>query len=166
MLHFTFFLSDEIRLQLICYRAELLESSSWGDAAFPNSHVKAIQQGQISSIDYPEYVKIAAQDGVSRLRARGLKGNQSDNASVETIDCDTLDFSDVRSAGCERLCLRALENLQLDRILGELGMSKLDTRLVLGRDTQTHGIMAANNNNASDSKQSTGGYATGHAPTT
>ena len=39
--------------------------------------------------------------------------------------------TDVRSVGCERLCLQALEDLQLSRTLEELGMSELDTRRAL-----------------------------------
>ena len=42
-----------------------------------------------------------------------------------------MDHSDVRSVGCKRLCLQALENLQLGSILSELGMSELDTRRAL-----------------------------------
>ena len=34
-------------------------------------------------------------------------------------------------SGCERLCLQALEDLQLGRILDELGMSEPDTRRAL-----------------------------------
>ena len=39
--------------------------------------------------------------------------------------------TDVRPVGCERLCLQALEDLQLGRILDELGMSEPDTRRAL-----------------------------------
>ena len=42
-----------------------------------------------------------------------------------------MDHSDGRSVGCERLCLQALEELQLGSILGKLGMSELDTRRAL-----------------------------------
>ena len=42
-----------------------------------------------------------------------------------------MDHSDGRSVGCERLCLQALEELQLGSILSELGMSELDTRRAL-----------------------------------
>ena len=51
--------------------------------------------------------------------------------SVVTVDLDTMDHSDGRSVGCERLCLEALEDLQLGSILSELGMSELDTRRAL-----------------------------------
>ena len=42
-----------------------------------------------------------------------------------------MDHSDGRSVGCERLCLQALEDLQLGSILSELGMSELDTHRAL-----------------------------------
>ena len=93
--------------------------------------VEAIQQGQVVCFDYPEHVEIAAQDIVNRLRAKGLNSDQSTTDSVVTVDLDTMDHNDGRSVGCERLCLQALEELQLGRILGELGMSELDTRRAL-----------------------------------
>ena len=92
--------------------------------------VEAIQQRQVVCFDYPEHVEIAAQDIVNRLRAKGLNGDQSTDSMV-TVDLDTMDHNDGRSVGCERLCLQALEDLQLGSILSELGMSELDTRRVL-----------------------------------
>ena len=80
--------------------------------------------------DYPEHVEISAQDIVNRLRAKGFNSDQSTD-SVVTVDLDTMDHSDGRSVGCERLCLQALEDLQLGSILSELGMGELDTRRAL-----------------------------------
>ena len=48
-----------------------------------------------------------------------------------TMNLDTMDHGDARSVGCERLCLQALQELQPGRILGELGMTELDTRHAL-----------------------------------
>ena len=92
--------------------------------------VEAIQQGQVFCLECPEHVEIAAQDVVNRLRARGLKSEPAPG-SVVTVDLDTLDLSDARSVGCERLCLQAFEDLHLGRILGDLGMGELDMRRAL-----------------------------------
>ena len=102
--------------------------SDWKAVAL---RVEAIQQGQVACFDYSEHVEIAAQKIVNRLRAMGLNSGQSTTDSVVTVDLDTMDHNDGRSVGCERLCLQALEELQLGRILGELGMSKLDTHRAL-----------------------------------
>ena len=92
--------------------------------------VEANQQGEVTCFDYPKQFEIAAQNIVNRLRAKGLNSDQSTD-SVVTVDLDTMDHSDGRSVGCERLCLQALEDLQLGRTLEELGMSESDTRRAL-----------------------------------
>ena len=102
--------------------------SDWKAVA---QRVEAIQHGQISCFEYPKHVESAAQSVVNRLRARDLNGDKLGTGSVVTVDLDTMKHTDVRSVGCERLCLQALEDLQLGRILDELGMSELDTRRAL-----------------------------------
>ena len=102
--------------------------SDWKAVA---QRVEAIQHGQISCFEYPKHVKSAAQSVVNRLRARDLNGDKLGTGSVVTVDLDTMKHTDVRSVGCERLCLQALEDLQPGRILDELGMSELDTRRAL-----------------------------------
>ena len=98
--------------------------SDWKAVAL---RVEAIQQGQVTCFDYQKHVEIAALNIVNRLPAKGFNRDQSTD-SVVTVDLDTMDHSDGRSVGCERLCLQALEDLQLGSILSELGMSELDTR--------------------------------------
>ena len=102
--------------------------SDWKAVA---QRVEAIQQGQISCFEFPKHVESAAQSIVNRLRARDLNGDKLATGSVVTVDLDTMKHTDVRSVGCERLCLQALEDLQLSRTLEELGMSELDTRRAL-----------------------------------
>ena len=102
--------------------------SDWKAVA---QRVEAIQQRQISCFEYPKHVESAAQSIVNRLRARDLNGDKPATGSVVTVDLDTMKHTDVRSVGCERLCLQALEDLQLSRTLEELGMSELDTRRAL-----------------------------------
>ena len=92
--------------------------------------MEAIQQGQISCFEFPKHVESAAQSIVTRLRARDLNGDKLATGSVVTVDLDIMKHTDVRSVGCERLCLQALD-LQLSRTLEELGMSELDTRRAL-----------------------------------
>ena len=93
--------------------------------------VEAIQQGQISCFEYHQHVESAAHSIVNRLWARDLNGDKLTTGSVVTVDLDTMKHTDVRSVGCERLCLQVLEDLQLGRTLEELGMSELDTRRAL-----------------------------------
>ena len=102
--------------------------SDWKAVA---QRVEAVQQRQISCFEYPKHVESAAQSIVNRLRARDLNGDKLTTGSVVTVDLDTMKHTDVRSVGCERLCLQALEDLQLGRTLEELGMSELDTRRAL-----------------------------------
>ena len=102
--------------------------SDWKAVA---QRVEAIQHGQISCFEYPKHVESAAQSVVNRLRARDLNGDKLGTGSVVTVDLDTMKHTDVRSVGCERQCLQALEDLQLGRILDELGMSEPDTRRAL-----------------------------------
>ena len=102
--------------------------SDWKAVA---QRVEAVQQRQISCFEYPKHVESAAQSIVNRLRARDLNGDKLATGSVVTVDLDTMKHTDVRSVGCERLCLQALEDLQLGRTLEELGMSELDTRRAL-----------------------------------
>ena len=102
--------------------------SDWKAVA---QRVEAIQQRQISCFEFPKHVESAAQSIVNRLRARDLNGDKLATGSVVTVDLDTMKHTDVRSVGCERLCLQALEDLQLSRTLEELGMSELDTRRAL-----------------------------------
>ena len=93
--------------------------------------VEAIQQGQVVCYELPDHVEIVAQNIVSRLRNRGLNSDQSTTDPAGLVDPKTIVHSDGRSVGCTRLCLQALEELKLGRILGELGMSELDTRRAL-----------------------------------
>ena len=102
--------------------------SDWKAVA---QRVEAIQHGQISCFEYPKRIESAAQSVVNRLRARNLNGDKLGTGSVVTVDLDTMKHTDVRPVGCERLCLQALEDLQLGRILDELGMSEPDTRRAL-----------------------------------
>ena len=102
--------------------------SDWKAVA---QRVEAIQQGQLSCFQFPQHVENDAQSVVNRLRTRDLNGDKLGTGSVVTVDLDTMKYTDVRSVGCERLCLQALEDLQLSRTLEELGMSELDTRRAL-----------------------------------
>ena len=86
-------------------------------------------------LECPEYIEIAAQDIVDRFRAWGLNSDQSTTDSMVTADLDNMDHNDGRLVGCERIRLQALEELQLGRILEDLGMSELDMRRALARVT-------------------------------
>ena len=102
--------------------------SDWKAVA---QRVEAIQQRQISCFDCPQHIENKVKSIVTRLRARDLNCDKLAAGSVVIVDLDTMKHTDVRSVGCERLCLQALEDLQLGRTLEELGMSELDTRRAL-----------------------------------
>ena len=89
-------------------------------------------------------VERAADAIVAKLRAVGYKGN-ADRSTTVTVNLDTLEHKDVRTVGCERICLKALDDLKLAGVLGELGFSDRDARiaqaLVMARMIHPAGVM-------------------------
>ena len=64
-------------------------------------------------------VQAAAEDIVAKLRARGFRAEamqeEARKPEIATVDLDTLEHENPRTVGCERLCLKALDDLGFRR---------------------------------------------------
>lgn len=74
-----------------------------------------------------EEVEAAAEDIVRRLRQQGMKAERSE-ATVHVVR-DSVGKTDSRSVGCERLCRKALSDLQFGDMLAELGLPERDVAI-------------------------------------
>ena len=71
-----------------------------------------------------------AEDVVRRLHARDLGASRpGDESDVATVRLDSLSHEQVRSVGCERLALAALDDLRFIETLERLGESERDARI-------------------------------------
>ena len=102
----------------------------WGEVA---SLAEDLLHGRVPLIDADAGIRGAAEDIVRRLRARGFRAAGADERpsgeAVATVDLDSLDHENPRSVGCERLCLKALDDLAFQDILGTLDVSGRDARI-------------------------------------
>lgn len=87
-------------------------------------------QAQMFDDTAPEIIA-EAKRLVSMLRARGIRldGRERSSESVATVDLDTLDHTECRYVGCERLCLGSLEELGFGELLRSLGVRERDSRI-------------------------------------
>ncbi len=94
---------------------------------------ETLLHGQPPLLEPAPGIRAAAESIVARLRARGLRADAGaqpgDGADVATVDLDTLEHENPRSAGCERLCLKALDDLDFAAILHRLGVKGRDGRI-------------------------------------
>ncbi len=78
-------------------------------------------------------VQAAAEDIVARLRARGFRveamQEEARKPEAATVDLDTLEHETPRTVGCERLCLKALDDLGFADILHDLGIKGREGRI-------------------------------------
>ena len=78
-------------------------------------------------------VQAAAEDIVAKLRAKGFRAGATQEAErkpdIATVDLDTLAHENPRSVGCERLCLKALDDLGFADLLHGLGVKGRDGRI-------------------------------------
>ena len=78
-------------------------------------------------------VQAAAEDIVAKLRARGFRveamQEEARKPEVATVDLDTLEHENPRTVGCERLCLKALDDLGFADILHDLGIKGREGRI-------------------------------------
>ncbi len=71
-----------------------------------------------------------AEDVVRRLHARDLGASRpGDESDLATVRLDSLSHEQVRSVGCERLALAALDDLRFIETLERLGASERDARI-------------------------------------
>ncbi len=78
-------------------------------------------------------VQAAAEDIVAKLRARGFRAEamqeEARKPEIATVDLDTLEHENPRTVGCERLCLKALDDLGFAEILHGLDIKGRDGRI-------------------------------------
>ncbi len=89
----------------------------------------------------PDVQAAAAEDIVAKLRARGFRPEamqeEARKPDIATVDLDTLEHENPRTVGCERLCLKALDDLGFAEILHDLGIKgregRIATALIVAR---------------------------------
>ncbi len=79
-------------------------------------------------------VRAAAEDIVAKLRARGgvrveAMQEEARKPDIATVDLDTLEHETPRTVSCERLCLKALDDLGFAEILHGLDIKGRDGRI-------------------------------------
>lgn len=60
------------------------------------------------------------------------KSAKSTVADYQTVDINTLSYTDIRSIGAEHVCHHAAKQLKLDELLGKLGFNQKQVNLALG----------------------------------
>ena len=89
--------------------------------------------GQRPMLAVPPDIEAAAEDLVRRLRTQGLAPPRAEtpgrDGAVATVDLDSLEHEDARSAGGERVCLAGLEELGFRDLLREQGVGGRDARV-------------------------------------
>ena len=94
---------------------------------------EALLHGHPPLLEAASDVQAAAEDIVARLRARGFRAEALSEDAPEpdaaTVDLDSLAHENPRSVGCERLCLKALDELAFEDILRGLDVVDRDARI-------------------------------------
>ena len=94
---------------------------------------EALLHGHPPLLEAAPDVQAAAEDIVARLRARGFRAEALSEDAPEpdaaTVDLDSLAHENPRSVGCERLCLKALDELSFEDILRGLDVVDRDARI-------------------------------------
>ena len=76
---------------------------------------EALLDGRPPLLEAAPDVQAAAEDIVAKLRARGFRPEamqeEARKPEIATVDLDTLEHENPRTVGCERLCLKALDDL-------------------------------------------------------
>ena len=89
--------------------------------------IEALLAGSEPLLEPAPGLRPVAEDIVRRLHARGLGASRPrDEGDVATVRLDSLSHEQVRSVGCERLALAALDELRFIETLDRLGASERD----------------------------------------
>ena len=94
----------------------------WGEVA---RLAEDLLHGRAPFIDAD--IRGAAEDIIRRLRARGFR--TAGERPFREATLDSLDHENPRSVGCERLCLKALDDLAFEDILRALDVTGRDARI-------------------------------------
>lgn len=93
---------------------------------------EALLAGGRPLLPVPADILRAAEELVGALRARGLAAApEGRERAVATVDLDTLEHDDARTAGGERVCLAALSELGFFELLQEQGVRGRDARVAV-----------------------------------
>ena len=94
---------------------------------------EALLLGRPPLLEAAPDVQAAAEDIVAKLRARGFRPEamqeEARKPEVATVDLDTLEHENPRTVGCDRLCLKALDDLGFAEILHDLDIKGRDGRI-------------------------------------
>ena len=88
-----------------------------------------ILAGRQALFPEPETVEQHAQRLARQLRAKGVGLSEKPDPAVVRVDLDSMEHQDPVSVGAERVCLQALEDLGLQRILKGCELSLRDARI-------------------------------------
>ena len=102
---------------------------------------EALLHGRPPLLEAAPDVQAAAEDIVAKLRARGFRAEamreEARKPEVATVDLDTLEHENPRTVGCERMCLKALDDLGFADILHGVGIKgregRIATALIIAR---------------------------------
>ena len=94
---------------------------------------EVLLHGRRPMLPVPAEIQAAAEDLVRRLRAQGMGPQEPETRGrervVATVDLDSLEHDDPRSAGGERVCLAGLAELGFRDLLSEQGVRGRDARI-------------------------------------
>ncbi len=102
----------------------------WREVA---QRAEALLNGRPPLLQAAPDVQAAAEDIVAKLRARGFRTEavqeEARQPDIATVALDTLEHETPRTVGCERLCLKALDDLGFADILHDLGIKGREGRI-------------------------------------
>ncbi len=94
---------------------------------------EALLHGRPPLLQAAPDVQAAAEDIVAKLRARGFRTEATQEEArkpdIATVDLDTLEHENPRTVGCERMCLKALDDPGFADILHDLGIKGREGRI-------------------------------------
>ncbi len=94
---------------------------------------EALLNGRPPLLQAAPDVQAAAEDIVAKLRARGFRTEATQEEArkpdIATVDLDTLEHENPRTVGCERMCLKALDDPGFADILHDLGIKGREGRI-------------------------------------
>ena len=107
-----------------------LPKRQWKDVVLVT---EVLLHGRRPMLPVPAEIQAAAEDLVRRLRAQGMGPQEPETRgrerAVATVDLDSLEHDDPRSAGGERVCLAGLAELGFRDLLSEQGVRGRDARI-------------------------------------
>jgi transposase len=97
--------------------------------------IEAILTGQRPLFDYPKGISTAARKyarAIARQQAVVVDEIEDVVSDYQTVDVNSVDNEDVRTVGPEHVVYETIKQLELDRKLKSLGLTKLQVALAMG----------------------------------